>query len=231
MSKFSVLIFLIGIFSMRLFATQQREDKVIYRGKTYFMPTFPMNAYFEIHPEKKPSSDVLITSLWRGHVATYEFKENALFLKDIEVPIERKVGVPPYEMTWKSVMSQVVPKGKRLPVDWHSGILVLSHGKFVDDVDGVSGMSYSKYLLLEVKKGKITGRRRYDLKQFKQFKEQQFQAYKKTDSYRQEVAERKQQGDSQAEIDSQLKYFIMNFTSEFLFDPAPSKTSEAGVSR
>lgn len=215
----------------RLFATEQQADKLYYQGQLYYSTKFPMGSYFELHPKNKPSSDVLVSSLWRGYVATFEFHQGTLALKDIEIQISQKTKESRDEIKWKSVMTQVVPKGDKLLLDWYSGLLVLFRGKYVGMGDGEEGSHFSNYLLLEIKHGRVTGKRHYTLTQFKQFKERQFQAYRQTESYRKEAAEYKKQGGSHDEIDSQIKFSIMTLTSEFLDGKSPVKTVETDVTR
>ena len=78
------------------------------------------------------------------------------------------------------------------------------------------GSTFSNYILLEVREGKLTGKRNYDHEQYEEFKEKQFQAYKKTEAYRKLVAELKKEDRSQEFPDSFLRDFVVDYTSEFL---------------
>ena len=110
------------------FATAQYPDKIVYEGKEYELHTNPMEAYFAKHPDKKPRNGIVSSALWRGYVATFEFKTNSLVLKDIQIQVLKDTEDRKYDTSWKSVRGDVVPKGEELPVDWFTGILVLPHG-------------------------------------------------------------------------------------------------------
>ncbi|MCI5135552.1 MAG: hypothetical protein D3920_10875 [Candidatus Electrothrix sp. AW2] len=204
------------------FATAQYPDKVVYEGKEYSLHTNPMEAYFTKHPDKKPKNGVMSTALWRGYVATFEFKTNSLVLKDIEIEIWNEAKD---DTSWKSVNDDVIPKGKDLVVDWFTGILVLPHGKLVNYVHMGYGSTYSNYILLEVKKGKLTGKRAYDHKKYEIFKEKQFQAFKKTEAYKKHAEELKKKEWSQDDIDSFLRSFVVKYSSEFLVEEEKKETS------
>lgn len=84
------------------------------------------------------------------------------------------------------------------------------------------GSTYNNYILLEVRNGKVTGKRTYDHEQYQEFKEKQFQAYKETEAYKKNVAELKRVGRSPESIDSFLQSFVVNYTSEFRDDKEES---------
>lgn len=231
MKNLTSIVLAVLISVPNIFATEQQADKFYYQGRLYYSTKFPMESYFEIHPKKIPSSHVVVSSLWRGYMATFEFDQGTLALKDIEIQVSQKTKESRDELKWKSVMTHLVPKREKLLLDWYSGLLVLFRGKYVGMGDGEEGSHFSNYLLLEIKHGKITEKRHYNLAQFKQFKERQFQAYRQTESYRNTVAEYKNQGVLNDEIDSQIKFFIMRLTSEFLDSKFPVRTMEADVAR
>jgi hypothetical protein len=120
------------------------------------------------------------------------------------------------QMGWKSVKDEIVPKGKELAIDWFTGLLVLPYGKMINYVHMGYGSTYSNYILLEVKKGKLTGKRVFDYKQYVEFKDKQFQAYKKTEAYKKQVEGLKKEKWSQEQIDSFLRSAVVRYSSEFL---------------
>ena len=168
-----------------------------------------METYFRKHPDKRPRGSVTSTALWRGYIAVFEFRENTLVLKDIDVE-----GV----FGWRSVKNKVVPNGKVLEIDWFTGILEIPIGELVQYAHSGYSSTYNDYILLEIRKGKLTGTRRFNYEQYEQFKERQFQAYKKTDAYKLQVAELRKEDKSQENIDFLLRHYIMNYALEFLDD-------------
>jgi hypothetical protein len=82
---------ILTIFScLTVFGTSQCPEKIIYNGKEYKLHSNPMETYFKKYPDKRPKGGIRSTALWRGYVATYEVKNNQLFLKDISVIEEYK---------------------------------------------------------------------------------------------------------------------------------------------
>jgi len=216
MKSYILAILVWGVSICSALATAQISDKIFYGGKEYSLHTNPMEDYFSKHPDKKPKDGDMSTALWRGYVATFEFRERKLVLKDIEieVPVEKEREEYPYE--WKSVLYTVVPKGKTLQIDWFTGILVLPFGEMINYVHMGYGSTFSNYILLEIKEGILTGNREFDYKQCEAFKEKQFQAYKKTIEYKKQVEEMRKENDSQEFIDSFLRSFVVDYTSKFL---------------
>jgi hypothetical protein len=198
------------------FATAQYPDKIVYEGKEYSLHTNPMDAFFTKNPDKKPKGGLTSTALWRGYVATFEFQTNSLILKDIEIQVrvEKEKGQYPYE--WKSVIGDVGPKDETLQVDWFTGLLVLPHGNLVKYVHMGYESTYSNYILLEIKEGKLTDKRAFDHKQLKEFKKQQLQAFKETENYRKKTEELRSRNQTQEEIDSIIGHNIFSYISEFL---------------
>ncbi len=173
-----ITVFIISS-TLNVLATAQYPDKIIYHGTAYNLHTNPLEPYFEKNPEKKPKSGTMSTALWRGYVATFLVTNQVMQLKDvqIEVHVEKEEGKYPYE--WKSVVNKVVPENGPLKIDWFTGILVLPYGELVNYVHMGYGSTYENYILLEVKEGKITGKREFDYKQYETFKAKQFAEYKK----------------------------------------------------
>jgi hypothetical protein len=217
------------------FATAQYPDKIIYEGKEYQPHTNPMEPYFAKHPELRPHSGS--TALWRGYVATFLITNKTLVVSDIQAHHYAKVNGET-ERSWKSVKKDVLPDGAQLALDWFTGILVLPHGKMVNYVHEGYGSTYSNYILLEIKKGKLNGKRSYDYKQYEEFRDRQFQAYKKTDEYKQRVEELKGEDFgiewTQEMVASFLRYSeVANYTSKYYYEEdkeeASNKTSGGDV--
>lgn len=221
--KTSLLVMLLlAIAALSAFATAQFPDKILYDGKEYSLHTNPMDSYFSKHPNKKPKDEVMCTALWRGYVATFEIKDNDLALTDIEVMVMKKNKDGESNTAFKSVKDAVISQGKTLVIDWFTGILVLPHGELVNYVHMGYGSTYSNYILLEIKKGKLTGKHTFDHKEYEQFKEKQFQAFKKMEIYRKHAGELKKREWSQEDIDSFLRRSVVNYTSEFLDEEGAS---------
>lgn len=171
-------------------ATTQIPDKIYFEGDSYNLSNqSPIRFFFRDHPEKKPKEGLWSTNLYRGYVATYEIRNNSLYLKDLRVQLLED----PSEIVWKSVKDKVVPSAEELLLDSFTGILELSYS------------NNRTFILLEVKQGKITGKRSFTNQQFEAYKDKLFQLFKQTDAYNQKLDQFKKYNSlNQTEID----YFI-----------------------
>jgi hypothetical protein len=166
---------------LNVFATAQYPDKIIYNGKEYSLHSNPLEVYFEKYPHKRPQDGIMSSALWRGYVATFEVKDNQLFLKDIEIEYRDTSSKESYPYKWRSVMKEVFPDQKDVKIDWLTGLLVIPHGKLVNYVHMGYGSTYKNYILLEVDKGDLKKEKQFKYKEYEKFKERQFQKFKKTD--------------------------------------------------
>jgi hypothetical protein len=226
MKTLIIAILMLAVPASSVFATKQEPDRIIYEGKEYPLYTYPIKDNAGKYLEKLPESKIMSTSLWRGYVATFEIKRKALFLTDIETMILIETEDGYRYPSWKSVKDQVLPEGDDLLVDSFTGILVIGYGygKIVEHEIGRS--FYHNYILLDVKNGRITGKRSLDYRQFEEFEEKQFQAYKKTDEYEQWVEELKGEIMTQEMIDGFLRYqYQEEYTSKFYYEDDKEKAS------
>jgi hypothetical protein len=209
-------------------ATAQYPDKIVYESTEYSLHTNPMESYFSTHPEKKPTGGVVSTALWRGYVATFEFEDDILVLKDIEIRFIVETDDGKQDTKWKSVRDQLLPGEEVLPIDWFTGILVLPYGELVNYIHMGYGSTYSNYILLEIRNGKLTGKRIFDDKQYEEFKEKQFQSFKRTEAYKERVGELRKERDDQEFIDSFLRSFVVDYTSKFLDEEESPNPMDVG---
>ena len=218
-SKLILFFALLLLSATNLFATAQYPDKIIYNGKEHMLHSNPMEAYFKKFPDKRPETEIMSSALWRGYVATFEFVDKALFLKDIQIQFTEKSEKSSFNPKWKSVISEVVPEKERLKIDWLTGILVLPYGEVVNYVHMGYGSTYENYILLEVAGGELKNTKEFGYKEYEKFKERQFQAFKKTEEYKKAFEDLRKEGDRTPEfIDSFLRDFVIEYTSKILVD-------------
>lgn len=217
-SKLALLTSIILLLSINLFATAQYPDKIFYKGKEYSLQTNPMESYFKKYPDKKPRTEIISSALWRGYVATFEFSDNLLILKDINIRIAKKTNDLSSEIGWKSVISEVSPKNENLKIDWFTGILVLPYGEIVNYVHLGYGSTYEFYILLEVEKGVLKKSKEFDYNKYVEFKQKQFEAFKKTQEYKKLVEDLRKENRDENLIESFLKDFVINYSSKILVD-------------
>ena len=177
--KKMLMMGLCAVLSFTALGTQQIPDEIIFEGKNYKLHDsflfLPMESYFLKHPDKMPNSfkTSWCTALHRRHVATFEIKDDLLYLTDIKVIAG--LNNSSREFKWKSVLKDVFPRQKVVKMDWMTGLLLLWDEK-----------AYHVHFVLEFDKGKLTKVKPYDNKKdgyARDFIDRQFEAFKKTDGY------------------------------------------------
>lgn len=180
--RYTFLLLVLILQASYAWSTAQFPDKIIYAGETYNLNSNPLEAFFEAHPDRRPKGGIQSTALWRGYVATFEIKDSQLVVKDIEIlSIADSAGQAYHH--WTSVMQQVFPGQKGVPLEDWTGLLVLPYGKLVRYVHMGYGSTYQHYILLAIDKGHFTKEKRLDYKAYENFKERQFQAFRQTQDY------------------------------------------------
>lgn len=210
------IIILTLLLGLKVFATAQFPDKIIYNGKKYNLHSNPLEAYFEKNPDKRPKGGIMSTALWRGYVATFKVKDNQLFLEDIEIEYQDTISKEDYDLKWRSVLNEVFPDKKNIKIDWLTGLLVIPHGKLVNYVHMGYGSTYKKYILLEIDKGDLKKEKRFKYKDYELFKDKQFQAFKETEDYIKIKEKLKNEGSTDEFIDTFLRNFVTKYTSKIL---------------
>ena len=181
-----------------LFATAQEPDRIIFKGINYPLIVNPMEPYFEKFPDKRPRFDM--TSLWRGYVATFEIIENELWVTEIK------------KSNKASIIKEVLDGKNKMKIDWFSGLLVIPQGKIIDYVHMGYSSTYEHYIVLEIRNGNFIKELKMDNRQFDEFREKQFELYKKTDKYRKLVEKLKErEGESEEKMEYFLKIFIVDY--------------------
>lgn len=210
----SVILVLLTI-TTEVHATAQAPDRIIVDGYGYAMHNNPMQKYFRKYPNKKPKAETINSGLRRGYIATFEFVDDYLTLHEIKI-------LRPYNRNrdslsrMKSVTHLLAPNNEKLRIDWFTGILILPHGELVKYVHAGYASTFSHYVLLEVKNGKLTDRRTYDLIDYELFKDRSFKAFKKSDQY--QAAVKKAISWDSSDPDSMIRNSIVRVSPSFLVD-------------
>jgi len=202
--------------------TPQMPDNIFYKGKKYcLLHNFPMDSYFKKYPEKHPRKDFYIsTALKRGYLATFEIKENQLYVKDIEsriqgTKIDEKGKVVP---NFKSVMNEVFPNKKLVKINWVTGLFVLPVEKANLNVAYGDYPIYENYIILEIEKGILIREKELTHEEYVTFKKKQFEAFKKTEEYEKLITTFLKKSWTVEEIDKNVEYMIIEYSTRFLVD-------------
>lgn len=205
MKKF-LLIFFIAFSAIQVFATAQYPDILVYEGKEYDLFTNPLELFFEEHPDLRPESTS--TALWRGYIAKFEIRDNQLVVSDILIP-----KYIDYETVYISIYDKIFPEQKNVAVTWMTGILTLPIGEMTDYVHMGYGSTYSAYKLLRIENGKLVQTRDFTEDEYAQYRNLQYEAFKKTKTYKEAVDEIRESEYFDALNEEMLDEFIRSFYS------------------
>ena len=173
------LFILLALINLTVSGTAQMPNKILYNGEEYHLHSDPMTSYFEKHPNNSPKDGIKSTGLWRGYVATFEIKNNQLYLKDIEILKGSEMtseGVS--KKVWESVLDKVFPNQEEIKVSWYSGLLTLPYGKVV--YHDIVYPTHENYILLGIENGNLIQEKRLDYKEYEEFRKELFQTNKIT---------------------------------------------------
>ena len=195
--KYSFLIIVL-VFGFKAFAntTPQIPDKLLYDGKEYeWSGISPAYDYFEKNNFEPPKDALETTANYGIFIYTYSIIDNALYLTDVEILIEKRVKygenyVP--ELADKSVFKDYFPNSDKILMQEHSNIQVIPYGKMVEVTKNDWTDIHNKdYLVFDFKNGLIL--KEFDLnhRRFKKLKEKQFEKFKNTELYQKAKIERK----------------------------------------
>lgn len=208
----SALLLIVLSISLSVFATAQEGDILFLKGKKYFIYTNPLRPFLDRNPGKLPRSDIISTSNWRGYVATWEVKDGRFVLIDVSILRGvRKAGEKGFSTERRSVMADLFPGQKDVVAEWFTGHVIIPNGELVSYVHMGYASTYEKYIILRVEGGLVTRHWTPNKVEFTKFRDAQFAAFKKTENYRQALAQANKDGDMSAKENEE---FLGQFYSE-----------------
>lgn len=195
--------------------TQQIRDKLIYEGETYDINQEILERYFRAFPEKKPEVKGILTSLWRGYVATFEIQEKQLFVKKFEM-----LAPPDLHFEERELDFLGMPGNK---FSWYSGLIR------IDDYKGIWNREEADatFEYLEIYKGDLLRKRVMNYDELQAFKEKQYAYFKTTLFYEQaKAAIRKSNPNVREErIEEIIRQGLLNWYTRELFDNEKAHSS------
>lgn len=165
---FSVCFFLLTLCSLRLFASPQMPDYIIFKGDTIATYNLILEQYLQRHDTTKTeqlfglsfrnSTDGSISfNCWRGYQAIYKIDNDSLFLVDIINCGERRNGTIDKVASFKK-MNEVFGNNfinDRVFIHWFSGDLNFPLTNKLLRWDGVFYKIYEKETVVNIAFGKI----------------------------------------------------------------------------
>jgi len=224
MKRVLFVILVTVFFSIRILGTPQTPDNIIYNGIIYkLLHVYPMESFLKKHPDKHPKKDLFFTStaLSRGYLATFEIKGNQLYLKDIIInTVDSTSNSKDYVKIQKSVMSEVFPNQTLVKINWVTGLFVLPAGKKIEGPKAYVDYSstYEKYIVLEMEKGILKREKELSYSEYEIFRQEQFEAFKKTDEYEKIKANLLKKRFTEKDINELVQYQIFEYSSKILVE-------------
>lgn len=165
---FSVCFFLLALCSIRLFASPQMPDYIIFKGDTIATYNLILEQYLQRHDTTKTeqlfglsfrnSTDGSFSfNCWRGYQAIYKIDNDSLFLVDIINCGERRNGTIDKVASFKKMKEVFGNKfiNDRVYINWFSGDLNFPLTNKVLRWDGVFYKIYEKETVVNISSGKI----------------------------------------------------------------------------
>jgi len=212
MIKKYLLLILFIFHGISLFATAQSPDKIIYNGREYNLNVNPMEIYFNNFPERRPQPSLRSTALWRGYNATFEIIQNELWIIDIKIEVQTSnTEARRFTSEWVSVINECLNGNSRMKVNWYNGLLVIPYGEIINYVHMGYASTYENYFILEIHNGNLMRELNMDYRQFLEFREDQFESYKRTEEYRLFIERNRIFNETEEEIENFLRIFFIDY--------------------
>jgi len=137
--------------------TAQVPERIVYEGTEGFLFTDPLESYFT-RDNPRPKFASPHTACWRGYIASWEIREDTLYLTDIKAWMRDKEGkAAPVEF------EQIFPgKAKPLKADWFTGTLRIPRGEPIKYVHMGYQTIYEYDVFLRIEAGKVVDRKTID---------------------------------------------------------------------
>lgn len=165
MAKIRLLLFVfVALVSVRVGATAQHPDRLIYQGDTLPLFTNPLEQYFsESHPRPDSLFCIASSACWRGYIATWELRSDSLFLRSIQVSYDGLLGAL-HQASLVDLSSVIEGASAGGPVfaHWFSGTLYIPRGKMLEYVHMGYASLFEKELFLEIRGGRLVRTRVLD---------------------------------------------------------------------
>lgn len=132
----------------------QMPDRIIFNEEYFKLCTNPLELYWTISGRKRPRFASSVDCR-RGYVATWEIRDNQLFLREIEGLIRRTFflwGKRFVECSLKSLFGSKKPRVKAV---WFSGKLRIPQGKMMMFEDNGYDSRYEKEMIITVTHGDL----------------------------------------------------------------------------
>ena len=160
-------------------ATAQQPDRIEIEGVEYSLHTNPLSSVMEARNWEPPKDAIWSSGNWRGYVARWAIRDDALVLLEVTVAIWNEEKVE----TSRSIIGELYDQPPPVLASWYSGALVIPEGKQVHYVHMGYGSTYERYQIFRIQGGKVLEHRSLDQAEFRAYREQKFAEWQQTPEF------------------------------------------------
>ena len=170
--KASITAILVLI-STSVFSVEVRTpDYLIYQGERYTISNSPMEVFFANNDIKQPEPDIWIFQTNKNYVATYEVKDNQLYLVELKYPV--------YDSDSNLVSKDWITDNydsREILLDWYSTTLIL------EPLRGPTNGKGNNFITLDIANGRILDETRLSYRAIQKYKKKLFKKFKNTEKF------------------------------------------------
>lgn len=191
-------------------ATAQFPEIIHIGGNEHALNTNPLAAHLE-HTGWTPPADAVISSAnWRGYIASWEVKNDQLFLIDVTIRLH---GTARGDYVKKSIIEDLFPSvSDGVIANWFSGALIVPQGEITHYVHMGYGSSYESYQVLRIESGQVIEHLTLSDDEFDAYRDKKFKAFTSTDEFKESLDELREGASGMTE--EQLLDFMRSFYAE-----------------
>lgn len=191
-------------------ATAQIPDRIRIDGVDHALNTNPLESELARQGWKLPEGVAVSSANWRGYTASWEIVDDRLVLRDASILVP---GDKPGDYVARSILADLFPSATApLIALWYSGALIIPEGRMTNYVHMGYGSSYERYQVFRVSSGRVIERLELSGEEFQRYKATKFESFKKTDEFRQQMRELREEADGLT--DEQIMDFMMSYHAE-----------------
>jgi len=187
--------------------TRQISDTLIFENKKYHLNDELLEKFFKSFPDKKPEFEISCTALWRGYIATFEIKNDQLFVKEMEMLLDS-------DFKMKSIVNQIFPNNNKF--EWFSGLIRIDNFKGEFDEEPKD----AKFEYLEIKNGNLIQKRTMNFLELQIFKKEQYEYFIMSEDVKPiyELFKKNNEGITEDRINEIISEYILYYTREVYVD-------------
>lgn len=132
----------------------QLPDRIIFNQEYRNLYTNPLEPYWVVSGVRRPRF-ISQENCRRGYVATWEIKDNQLFLREVEGLIRRKFTLWGKRVVTCSMGKLFGRRRRRVKASWFSGKLRIPQGKMTLFDDNAYGSRFESEVIITVTHGNL----------------------------------------------------------------------------